>query len=68
MKLHVEMDGLRQRLLTELQDAASKSSAMEGVSWGTARGGGLLTHQIQVAVQIHIPKGPLLFWACILES
>ncbi|XP_072200681.1 cilium assembly protein DZIP1L [Excalfactoria chinensis] len=30
MKLHVEMDGLRQRLLTELQDAASKSSAMEG--------------------------------------
>ncbi|XP_015726776.1 zinc finger protein DZIP1L [Coturnix japonica] len=30
MKLHLEMDGLRQRLLTELQDAASKSSAMEG--------------------------------------
>ncbi|XP_015132628.2 zinc finger protein DZIP1L isoform X1 [Gallus gallus] len=30
MKLHVEMDGLRQRFLTELQDAASRSSAMEG--------------------------------------
>ncbi|POI20006.1 hypothetical protein CIB84_016250 [Bambusicola thoracicus] len=30
MKLHVEMDGLRQRFLTELQEAASRSSAMEG--------------------------------------
>ncbi|XP_048810764.1 cilium assembly protein DZIP1L isoform X1 [Lagopus muta] len=30
MKLHVEMDGLRQRFFTELQDAASRSSAMEG--------------------------------------
>ncbi|XP_021251713.1 zinc finger protein DZIP1L isoform X9 [Numida meleagris] len=30
MKLHVEMDGLKQRFLTELQDAARRSSAMEG--------------------------------------
>ncbi|XP_052542423.1 cilium assembly protein DZIP1L isoform X2 [Tympanuchus pallidicinctus] len=30
MKLHMEMDGLRQRFFTELQDAASRSSAMEG--------------------------------------
>ncbi|XP_042676693.1 zinc finger protein DZIP1L isoform X2 [Centrocercus urophasianus] len=30
MKLHMEMDGLRQHFLTELQDAASRSSAMEG--------------------------------------
>lgn len=62
MKLHVEMDGLRQRFLTELQDAASRSSAMEGVSWGTVRGHGLLPHQVQVALLVHSPKGPLLSW------
>uniref|UniRef100_G1MUH3 C2H2-type domain-containing protein n=1 Tax=Meleagris gallopavo TaxID=9103 RepID=G1MUH3_MELGA len=30
MKLHVKMDGLRQLFFSELQDAASRSSAMEG--------------------------------------
>lgn len=62
MKLHEEIDSLRRLFLAALEDMASRSSAVEGVSEHPvcssrqARGcPSLLLCLVQVTLQLHIP-------------
>ncbi|XP_021251706.1 zinc finger protein DZIP1L isoform X2 [Numida meleagris] len=57
MKLHVEMDGLKQRFLTELQDAARRSSAMEGTKLLSANKPEVTQHVTKVVVSEESSEG-----------